>query len=474
MKNNTIITNNIVFLSTLLASLLNADSNVGQQIMDLYERQMTVSKFDHAKALDVNQIVINSTLRYYLPKDMRDHRMNLEKVCIANGGNVYSQKVNRFEESVEVAAYDNEKINAISPEEKKVIIGFDNKEIGAFGKKEESYLEALFSKERENAKGDDVFWELDTYHTTCKDLKTGMMIYKTEGYYDSIKVTLSNVNTLPPKKLKAVTPIEEVLSYFVDGREGDKFILKRKLALSPKYYITDMPSMVQKQCEGGGGDLYVGTGGAEQKRYEFASPLTTRDTNGYIGCNMPGNTYTITRKPGRDEDVWILTKMDTLPAETFSKVSKQPSQPAASQNNKDPFAQSAIFASGLPVGADSENNIGNIKTVSTVYDDTGSYKLVSVREIGGNNTFKNYRVSNGSSEDITSKYVSFNTIKMPQSVISAKTPLAKQCVLYGAANASIDGYTVSCTRQSFGSNCSANMVFMKGDQFITKESMTCN
>lgn len=416
--------------------------------------------FSHFGNAFVETRTLNNGKIAVSPKDSGSSfhiRKGMERVCLSMGGNIYIKEVDPVGVVVDIPGFNQNMITQTSKADMKRMAEFEGPKSTTYVVDNSEY-EKFYSEERV-AKGsfsfmnEDKFLRAQKYDTTCSDANTGEVLYTTKtpvsGFFN---FEIAFKGEMPTKAKTNYLPVEKYLSEFITFQNGDKFLLK---IYGDKGWTS---TAVQEYCDSTGGKLYL-----NNEPYQLGNKI--EDKYDSMACVETQTPFVVELKNNRKE--YILTK-NKLPSLGGSAGN------VGTAGKSDIFAQSAVLASSLPIGADSENNIGNIKTVSTVYADNGSYKLVNVREIGGNNTFKNYRVSNGSSEDITSKYVSFNTIKMPQSVLGAKAPLAKQCVLYGAANASIDGYTVSCTRQSFGSNCSANMVFMKGDQFITKESMTCN
>ena len=141
--------------------------------------------------------------------------------------------------------------------------------------------------------------------------------------------------------------------------------------------------------------------------------------------------------------------------------------------SSDPFVSAAISVSSMPLGAQSENNIGNLKILATVYEDTGSYKLINIQEIGGNRTYKNYRLMGTQAVEITDKGFVYTNLKLPQSIQNAKSALVQQCSQYGAGKVSIDGYTATCSRQAYGNQCSVNLIYMRNDQFAGREALNC-
>jgi hypothetical protein len=133
----------------------------------------------------------------------------------------------------------------------------------------------------------------------------------------------------------------------------------------------------------------------------------------------------------------------------------------------------AISTAMLPIGAESENNIGNRKLVSTVYSDNGTAKLINIQEVGGNKSYKNYKVQNNEARDITDERFVYSSLKLPESIINAKGSLVQQCSQYGAGKVSIDGYTATCSRQAYGNQCSVNLIYMRNDQFAGREALGC-
>lgn len=453
MKSNSMIANNIVFLSILLAQTSSAADNqqTSGNINELFSH--FGNAFVQTRTLNDGKIAVspaNSGSSYHI-------RKSVERLCLSMGGNVYMKETDPVGEVVVIAGFNQNMITQTSKTDMKRMAEFEGPKSTTYVVDNSEY-EKFYSEERV-AKGsfsfmnEDKFLRAQKYDTTCSDANTGEVLYTTKtpvsGFFN---FEIAFKGEMPTKAKTNYLPVEKYLSEFITFQNGDKFLLKTS---GDKGWTS---TAVQEYCDSTGGKLYL-----NNELYQLGYKI--EDKYDSMACVETQTPFVVELKNNRKEYILTKNKMPLLGGSVGN---------VGTAGKNDLFAQSAVLASSLPIGADSENNIGNIKTVSTVYADAGSYKLVNVREIGGNNTFKNFRVSNGNSEDITSKNVAFNTIKMPQSVLDAKVPLAEQCVLYGAAKASIDGYTVSCTSRSFGSNCSVNMVFMKGDQFITKELMTCN
>lgn len=100
-------------------------------------------------------------------------------------------------------------------------------------------------------------------------------------------------------------------------------------------------------------------------------------------------------------------------------------------------------------------------------------KLVNIQEVGGNKTYKNYKVQNNEARDITDERFVYANQKLPQSIQNAKGTLVQQCSQYGAGKVSIDGYAATCSRQAYGNQCSVNLIYMRNDQFAGREALGC-
>jgi len=444
---------NALLLSALAASCIFANDTFSAKVIDVVTRYH--NPFNHAK------LNSDGTIRVSISGERAANSFSLtktdmERICISEGGNSYMAIADKFGDSAEVVGFITSKLKSLSVQERENFAnyGADKKFIA-----NSDALKALYNPERYESG-----FVVDTnkfnipftmYNTECKDINTNNVIYKTRGItatefevYNEATVN-STLNATPVMQVS----LQEYFKDDIEAVKGDRILLKR-------YGKKDYFNAAQKYCSEGNGKLFV-------NGFEIRSANIIRNEGqrsiGCLGIKMP---FFIESK---DRDGYLLTKNidpEIMATNAMAQIQVQ-SQP------NDIFAQSAVMASYLPVGVDSENNIGSEKLVSTVYADNGSYKLVNVRQIGAGRGFKNFRVSDGNAENITANGISFNTLQMPETVKVATRPLSKQCVLYGGAGATIDGYTLSCTRQSFGSNCAANIMIIKGDQFISKESFTC-
>lgn len=372
----------------------------------------------------------------------------MERVCLALGGNVFMSMKDKYGDVVEMPAFNQASIDALTEEEKRSYIEF--KPDSTFYKIPIEKVESLYAEGRIVGRfiKSDIWWTMSGYNTTCRSATLGTIYTtdstKSQGAFD---VMYRSINTQKAPASPA-QPLEDYFKEFIVDSKKDKILLDWR-----DHY--KYPALVQKYCDEAGGSVMVEGG-------EYLSPLPLGDER-FVSCAGVTEPFTYEYKGGRT----VITK------NTFPEVTPQQAFVGTiGEDRNDPFIKSAIMASSLPIGANSENNQGNLKTVATVYADFGSYKLVNVQEVGGKQ-FKNFRVVNGRADDITARGYSFSTMTIPSTVTSAKTKMAQQCVAYGAANASIEGYGIMCTRQSFGSGCTANFIYTKGDQYIGKEAVPC-
>lgn len=440
-------------LSALATSCIFGNDVFSAKVINVVTRYN--NSFDHAK------LASDGTINVSVSGERAANAFSLtktamERICISEGGNSYMAIQDKFGDNVEVAGFVQSKLKSLSVQERENFAKYDaDKKFLA----NNDVLKALYNPERYESG-----FVVDTnkfnipftmYNTECRDINTNKTIYKTRGV-SAIEFEVYNDNTI--KSTLSTAPVEQMKleNYFgqdVDAIKGDRILLKR-------YGKKDYFNAAQAYCNEGNGKLFVN--GIEVR----SAKVIHNEGQSSIGCTGIKTPFVIESK---DRDGYLLTKNKNPEMMLIDSSTQLPGQ---SQPN-DIYTQSAVMTSYLPVGADSENNIGNEKLVSTVYVDNGSYKLVNVRQIGAGRGFKNFRVSGGNAQNITASGVSFNTLQIPDAVKGATKPLSKQCVLYGAAGANIEGYTLSCTRQSFGSNCAANIMIIKGDQFISKESLTC-
>lgn len=443
-----------LLLSALAGSSIFGSDTFSAKVVDVVTRFH--NPFDQAK------LNSDGTIRVSISGERAANSFSLtktamERICISEGGNSYMAIKDKFGDSVEVAGFIPSKLKSLSTQERENFAKYDADKKFLVNS---DTLKAFYNPERYESG-----FVVDTnkfnvpytmYNTECRDINTNKVIYKTRGI-TATEFEVHNETTVN-KTLNAAPAIQISLQeYFKDDIEaikGDRILLKR-------YGKKDYFNAAQTYCNEGNGRLFVN--GFEVR----SANIIHNEGQRSIGCLGIKTPFLIESK---DRDGYLLTKNkdpEIMATNAMAQLQGQ-SQP------NDIYAQSAVMASYLPVGADSENNIGNEKLVSTVYVDNGSYKLVNVRQIGSGKGFKNFRVSGGNAENITANGISFNTLQIPDMVKGATRPLSKQCVLYGASSAVVDGYTLSCTRQSFGSNCAANIMIIKGDQFISKESFTCN
>lgn len=388
-----------------------------------------------------------------------DAKDMLERQCFAYGGDVYFTIKDSFGDTVEAHSLDHAKVKALSSEQRNEYTKLNPEDKVFFFTKSRSDFREFFTDQRLKR---GFMFDADAlrpqnfyYDTTCKSIDTGKTIYtaKTKRYPDTMVVTFSEAvaadNFSKPKISKT---IESLYSEHVTEHKGNKYLLEHKFIGGADYN-----EMARQYCEEASGQLIVD--GGETNIY--TKPVNFKREMGCINIEHPF----ILRKP---EPFKFILLTDTAPA--YAKNNRVIDQSDVSDIQMQGLA---LSTSMLPLGAQSENNIGNRKLVSTLYSDNGMSKLVNIQEIGGNKTYKNYKVQNNEARDITDERFVYSNLKLPQSIQNAKGSLVQQCSQYSAGKVSIDGYTATCSRQAYGNQCSVNLIYLRNDQFAGREAMNC-
>ncbi|MDD3603454.1 MAG: hypothetical protein PHZ17_09120 [Sulfurovum sp.] len=433
------------FLALSLASALYAESlPINETITSLYGHYG--SGWVQTKQIDTN------TISVYAPnKGAITHlRRDMERICLASGGNVYMKIVDSFGDNVMISGFDANVIGALSPAQRERYIEFSPEDKAKYVISRDE-TEKLYSKAREKKAflgSDDYFMITQKYDTVCKNTMSDQTIYTTKQFDpNTFEITLDPTKTsMRPTKHSNIS-IDEYMHEYVKEKKEGKLLLN--LLSGSKY-----PQMVQSYCDEAGGVLYVNT-------REYRSPAKLESSYDSVACLNISEPFMLEPFGGKG---YLITK-NKMPA-----ISK--GQVVASTSN-DPLSSIAVTVASMPLGAQSENNIGNRKLVSTVYSDTGATKLINIQEIGSSNTYKNYKVENNQASDITDTRFVYSNLKLPSSIQNAKNSLVQQCSQYGAGKVSIDGYTATCSRQSYGNQCSVNLIYMRNDQFAGRETVGC-
>ncbi|MDP3266277.1 MAG: hypothetical protein Q8M39_05580 [Sulfuricurvum sp.] len=442
-----------VVLSLLVSAVLSADQKpINETMIEMYA--------DYGTDLAVKQIDKNS-LSLFAPSvktpTMGQAKYLMERMCVAYGGNLYTNIKDSFGDKKSIPAFKQESLDIMTPEQKNKYIQLDPKSDNGYLIGKQEYA-SLFSEQRIK-KG--VFSLLDVdnfmpangyYNTTCK-ASGDKLIYTAKtptenGYFDShrLDVTFGEYANTTFAKKTSTQSIDDVVSKFVHDKKEGKILLRPSIESYLKI-VTDF-------CDSSSGKLFID--GNEQVRAGSSSSFSKS-----MACTNINEPFYLTKY-----NIFYLLTKGAMP----SSVSAHKS---ISNDNLDVRKNFAASVGDMPTGSTSETNIGNMKLVSTVYKNDGSSKLINITEVGGNSAFKNYRVANGEAVDITDRNWAFANLKLPQKLIDAKQKLVAQCTVYGASRLMIDNYSASCEKQSLGSGCVANMIYTRGDQFAGKESFDC-
>jgi len=385
-----------------------------------------------------------------------DAKDMLERQCFAYGGDVYFTIKDNFGDTLEAHSFDQGKVKSLSQEQRNEYTKLKSEDKNFFSKSRSEFRE--FFTEQRLKKGfiadtDALRPQNFYYDTSCKSIDSGKTIYtaKTKRYPDTMVVTFNEAvaaeNFTKPKISKT---IESLLAEYVTEQKGNKYLIK----YAP---FKSQTEMARAFCEEASGKLIVD--GGETNIY--SKPVMMKREMGCADIEHPFVFRTI------DTFKYMLLT-DTAPA--YAKNNRVIDQSDVSDIQMQGVA---LSTSMLPLGAQSENNIGNRKLVSTVYSDNGMSKLVNIQEVGGNKTYRNYKVQNNEARDITDERFVYSNLKLPQSIQNAKGSLVQQCSQYGAGKVSIDGYTATCSRQAYGNQCSVNLIYMRNDQFAGREAINC-
>lgn len=387
-----------------------------------------------------------------------DAKDMLERQCFAYGGDIYFQIKDSFGDTVEAHSFDQGKVKALSVEQRNEYTQLkpDNKNF--FVRSRSDFREFFTDQRLKKAfiADTDVLRPQNFYYdTACKSIDSGKTIYtaqtKKSPTPDTIVITFADgVSKESFTKPKISKTIESQYGEYISEHKGNKYLLPYKLM------GRDYSEIARSFCEEASGKLIVD--GGETNIY--TKPVMLRYE---MGCAEIEHPFVLRKT--KPFEYMLLT--DTIPTYVKNK------QVILSGTADAQMQGLALSSSTLPLGAQSENNIGNRKLVSTVYSDSGSVKLINVQEVGGNSTYRNYRVENFQASDITDNRFVYTNLKLPQSIQNAKGSLVQQCSQYGAGKVSIDGYTATCSRQAYGNQCSVNLIYMRNDQFAGREAMNC-
>lgn len=431
--------------SIALASLLHADQQpINETINGLFSHYGP--GWVRSKQID------KGTISVFTPNSgaISHVRRDMERICLSQGGNVYLGIVDSFGDSVTIEGFEQSALNALSPSQKERYIEFspDDKAQYVISREE---TEKLYSKAREKKAflgNDDYFMLAPKYDTVCKNTASDQTLYITKQTDpNTFEVTFDPSRaSIQPAKHTSVSIDEYMHEYIKEKKEG-KILLN--LLSGFKY-----PQMVQTYCDEAGGTLFVNS-------KEYRSPAKLESSYNSVACMNINEPFVLEPFGGKG---FLITK---------NKMPIMSKGLTGDSVSSDPFVSAAISVSSMPLGAQSENNIGNLKILSTVYEDTGSYKLINIQEIVGNRTYKNYRLMGTQAVEITDKGFVYSNFKLPQSIQNAKSALVQQCSQYGAGKVSIDGYTATCSRQAYANQCSVNLIYMRNDQFAGREALNC-
>lgn len=383
----------------------------------------------------------------------------LERQCLAYEGDVYFQIKDNFGDTVEAHSFDQNKVKALSTEQRNEFTRLKSNNDKLSYSKSHSDFQEFFTDQRLKkafiADTDVLRPQNFYYDTACKAIDTGIMIYTAQTKKfptpDTIVITFADgVSKESFTKPKISKTIESQYGEYISEHKENKYLLPYKLMGG------DYSEIARSFCEEASGKLIVD--GGETNIY--TKPVMLRYE---MGCAEIEHPFVLRKT--KPFEYMLLT--DTIPTYVKNK------QVILSGTADAQMQGLALSSSTLPLGAQSENNIGNRKLVSTVYSDSGSVKLINVQEVGGNGTYRNYRVENFQASDITDNRFVYTNLKLPQSIQNAKGSLVQQCSQYGAGKVSIDGYTATCSRQAYGNQCSVNLIYMRNDQFAGREAINC-
>lgn len=450
-------------LALSLASALYADAlPISSAFIDAMKTmKIEVKTTDSANTIEVvtpiEELPLIGGGRTYKTRS-EDAKDMLERQCFAYGGDIYFQIKDSFGDTVEAHSFDQGKVKALSVEQRNEYTQLkpDNKNF--FVKSRSDFREFFTDQRLKKAfiADTDVLRPQNFYYdTACKAIETGKIIYtaqtKKSPIPDTIVITFADgVSKESFTKPKISKMIESQYGEYVSEHKENKYLLPYKLMGG------DYSEIARSFCEEASGKLIVD--GGETNIYTKSVMLRYE-----MGCAEIEHPFVLRKT--KPFEYMLLT--DTIPTYVKNK------QVILSGTADAQMQGLALSSSALPLGAQSENNIGNRKLVSTVYSDSGSVKLINVQEIGGNNTYRNYRVENFQASDITDNRFVYTNLKLPQSIQNAKGSLVQQCSQYGAGKVSIDGYTATCSRQAYGNQCSVNLIYMRNDQFAGREALNC-
>lgn len=449
-----------ILLALALSTALHADqpplSNAF--IAGMKEMKIEVRTTDASNTIEVvtpiEELPLIGGGRTYKTRS-EDAKDMLERQCFAHGGDVYFTIKDNFGDTMEAHSFDQGKVKALSPEQRNEYTKLKSEDKNFFTKSRSDFRE-FFTDQRLKrgfiADTDALRPQNFYYDTSCKSIDSGKTIYiaKTKRYPDTMVVTFSEAvaaeNFTKPKISKT---IESLFAEYVTEQKGNKYLIQ----YSP---FKSQTEIARAFCEEASGKLIVE--GYETNIYE--KPVMMKREMGCAEIEHPFVFRMI-------EPFKYMLLTDTAPM--YAKNVKSMEVDVSDIQMKGLALSTAM----LPLGAQSENNIGNRKLVSTVYSDNGTAKLINIQEVGGNKTYKNYKVQNNEARDITDERFVYSNLKLPQSIQNSKNSLVQQCSQYAAGKVSIDGYTATCSRQAYGNQCSVNMIYMRNDQFAGREALGC-
>jgi hypothetical protein len=428
-----------ILLALALSTALHADqpplSNAF--IAGMKEMKIEVKTTDASNTIEVVTPIEELPLmggRITYKTRSEDAKDMLERQCFAHGGDVYFTIKDNFGDTLEAHSFDHGKVKALSQEQRNEYTKLKSEDKNFFTKSRSDFRE-FFTEQRLKrgfiADTDALRPQNFYYDTSCKAIDSGKTIYtaKTKRYPDTMVVTFNEAvaaeNFAKPKISKT---IESLFAEYVTEQKGNKYLIQ----YSP---FKSQTEIARAFCEEASGKLIV-------EGYEtniYAKPVMMKREMGCAEIEHPFVFRMI-------EPFKFMLLTDTAPM--YAKNAKSMEVDVSDIQMKGLTLSTAM----LPLGAQSENNIGNRKLVSTVYSDNGTAKLINIQEVGGNKSYKNYKVQNNEARDITDERFVYSNLKLPQSIQNAKNSLVQQCSQYGAGKVSIDGYTATCSRQAYG-NC---------------------
>lgn len=399
----------------------------------------------------------------------------IERNCLAYGGNVYFYKKDKFGDNVSFPSFDPKIIEVMTSEEKMKYVEInpsksmgDNYIISWFDMRKKLFtderLQRTFMFDTDYLRPESGF-----YQATCKDQKTDELLWSaiskkvkdtdnSDAYnIEYLNITFNSaITAFPPKHQTTSKTLEEIYSDYIEDRTAGKLLLRYDIRT---ILSTNYAEIAKEYCDSLGGSTIV-----DQNILQAGEHIHAGSEN-KVACSNVEHPFTLTFY-----HLHYIVSKDTPP--NWLDASNAKSVP---YNSSDPKKDLAIMTSKMPLGATSESNIGNSRLVATVYGSSGSNIFVNIQEANNISSLRNFQVSNGNATDITDPNWTFGSIsRLPKKMNDAKHALVNQCSAYGMSQLSVDNYTAVCIRQGAGSNCLANMIYTRGNQFAGKESFGCN